>query len=73
MPEAKDQVSVESEKKYEELVDPDVTGDGSSDGAPDNGRPNVGELGPDTTDPGVTNEVDNATKYNQLEEYGNNR
>lgn len=43
----------EKEKSYEELVNPDVTGEA----APRGESPNLGEFGPDTLDPANINEV----------------
>lgn len=41
------------EKSYEDLVDPDITGEAAERGQ----APNLGEFGPDTTDPDYTNKV----------------
>lgn len=53
MAKAKKEVPVEQDKPYEELVNPDIAGEA----APRGERPNLGEFGPDTTDPNYTNEV----------------
>lgn len=55
-----DEVPVEQDKSYEELVDPDITGE-----APERGQqPYVGQLGPDLVGDGRTNNVDNENEYN---------
>lgn len=52
-----DEVPVEQDKSYEELVDPDITGEP--------GNTNLGEFGPDTTDPGYTNKVNPENDINE--------
>ncbi len=53
MAKSKAKAPVEKEKSYEELVDPDITGEPADRGQ----QPNLGEFGPDTLDPVNINKV----------------
>jgi len=64
-PEEESVVPVEQDKSYEELVDPDITGEA----APRGQQPNVGELGPVLDEPAQTNGVDNKTEYRSENNY----
>jgi len=62
---APDEVPVEQDKSYTELVDPDITGEA----APRGERPNLGEFGPVLDEPAQTNGVDNENEYRSENNY----
>lgn len=55
----------DKDKSYEELVNPDITGEA----APRGERPNLGEFGPVLDEPAQTNKVDNENEYRSENNY----